>query len=214
MLFAIDWFKRRRFAAKQRTANPAVPPSLPFSIEYTSTWDDLIQGFEAERISRRSRADRWVLIVLGWGWFILAIVAWLKVFPQIRADKWWQPLLPLTAGVGLLWYNVAKPFFRKRQIRANNPASQKLQLVVLSDGIQIMAEGIGTSKRTWDELAAAINAKKGLLIYFTDGIANWLPQRAFQNNRMKEELYTFLVQRLVENEEQQPRDAESESHSE
>lgn len=213
MLVAVDWFKRRRSAARSLNSNPAVPPSLPFAIEFTSTWDDLIQAFEAERIGRRSRADRWVLIIMGWGWFILAIVAWLEVFPQIRAHTWWQPLLPLTLGGGLLWHNVANPFLRKRQIRANNPASQKVQFIILSDGIQIQAAGIGTFKRTWDELAAAINAKEGLLIYFTDGTANWLPQRAFQNDRMKAELHALLVQRLVENEEQQLRDAESESHS-
>ena len=108
-----------------------------------------------------SRADRWVLIVMGWGWFLLAFVAWLKVFPQIRAHKWWQPILPLTLGAGLLWHNVAKPFLRKKRIRANNPASQELKLFFLSEGIQIQAEGIGTFKRAWDELAATLNAKKG-----------------------------------------------------
>ena len=176
------------------------PPSLPFSIEFTNTWDDLIQAFEAERISRRSRADRWVLIIMGWGWFLLAILAWLEVFRQIRPHKWWQPLLPLTLGGGLLWHNLAKPFLQKRQIRANNPASEMVRFIIMSDGIQIQAAGLGPLKRTWDELAAAMNAKTGLLIYFTDGTANWLPQRAFQNNRLKEGLHAFLVERLVENE--------------
>lgn len=213
MLVAVDRIKRRRFAAKHRKTEQTIPPSLPFSIEYTSTWDDLVQAFEADRISRRSRADRWVLIVFGWGWVMLAIVAWLKVFPQIRANPWWQPFLPLAAGAGILWYQVAEPFLRKRQIRANNPASQNLKLVVQSDGIQIQAEGIGTFQRTWDELADAINAKRGVLIHFTDGIVNWLPRRVFQDEQMQERLHAFLVQRLIENERQRLSEDESESHS-
>jgi hypothetical protein len=205
MLFFIDWLRRRRLAAKLRNANPTAPLSLPFSIEFTSTVDDLLQAYEAKRISLLSRDFRWAHIVMGWGWVTLAIVAWLKVFPRVRADKWWQPLIPLTLGAGLLWYNVAEPFFRKRRIQANNPTSQKLHLDFVSDGIQIQAEGIGTFKRTWDELGGVINAKQGLLMYFTDGIVNWLSQRVFQNPAEKEALFSFLYDQipLVEQSEQE-----------
>ena len=82
-------------------------------------------------------------------------------FPSDKGSQMWQPILPLTLGAGLLWHNVAKPFLRKKRIRANNPASQELKLFFLSEGIQIQAEGIGTFKRAWDELAATLNAKKG-----------------------------------------------------
>ena len=205
MLFGIDWLKSRRLAAKLRNSSPTALFSFPYSIEYTSTCDDLIEAYEAERISRLSRDFRWARIVMGWGWIILAIVTWLKIFPRVRADKWWQPLIPLILGTGLLWYNVTKPFLQKRRIRASNPASQKLHLDFMSDGIQIQAEKIGTFKRTWEELAAVTNAKKGLLIYFTDGIANWLPERVFQNTVEKTALYTFLYNQIpfVEESEQE-----------
>jgi hypothetical protein len=201
ILFLIDWLKRRRLVAKFRNLNPAVPLPLPYSIEYTSTCGDLIQGYEAERICRGSRADRWVLIILGWGWFILPFVVWLKVFPNVRADKWWQPLIPLILGAGLLWYHVAQPFLRRRRIRANNPSSQKLHLEFMDDGIQVHAEGIGSFKRTWDELAGVVNTKKGLLIYFIDGVVNWLPQRIFQSEEAKRSLFSFLYGHLPDDEE-------------
>lgn len=206
MLFFIDWWKRRRLYIRLQNLKPSTPLPLPYSIEYISTCDDLIEAYEGERISHRSRADRWVLIILGWGWFILPFVVWLKVFPNVRADKWWQPFIPLIMGAGLLWYNVIEPFLRKRRIRANNPTSQKLHLEFISDGIQIQAEGIGTFKRTWDEFAAVVNTKKGLLIYFTDGIVNWLPQRVFQNMEAKRSVFTFLYNQI-------PLDKETEEES-
>lgn len=195
-LFFLNWWKRRRLAVRLKNLPSPIPLSLPYAIEYTSTRSDLIQGYEAERISHRNRGDRWVLIILGWGWFILPIVTWLKIFPNVRANHWWQPFIPLILGTVLLWYNVVQPFLRKRRIRVNNPASQKLRLDFLSNGIQIQAEGVGTFKRTWDELAGVVNTKKGLLIYFTDGIVNWLPQRVFQNMEAKRSLFSFLYHQI------------------
>jgi hypothetical protein len=204
MLFVIDWLKRRRLAEKLRSANPTAPLSLPYSIEFTSTVGDLIDAYEAKRMSRISRDYRWAYIVMGWGWFTLAIVAWLKVVPRVRADRWWQPLLPLVLGAGLLWYNLVEPIFQKRRIRADNPASQELHLDFESNGIQIQAQGIRNFKRTWDELDGVINARKGVLMFFTDGIVDWLPQRVFQNTAEKDALYSFLCHQLPLAKESEP----------
>lgn len=123
----------------------------------------------------------------GWNWF-----------RQFRTARWWQPIIPLIFGAGLLWANVGKPLLRKRQIRARNPSSQRLQIVIQGDRIHIQAEGVGTFTRSWNELVGVHDANQGILMGFADGVVNWLPRRVFQDEQMKRRLHAFFVQRLAE----------------
>jgi YcxB-like protein len=193
ILLAGDWLRRKRFAKKYPpAANEKDVFHLPYSIEFISTREDLVQAFEAERTatSGMRRAVRWCIVGMGWLWLAGAVCFWTKASRS-------QLIIWLSLGVAIIWSNVMKPFFKRWRIRTTAPASQKLGVEITEDGIHIEADGGGAFSRTWDELDGVIDCDEGILVYFTDRIVNWLPRRVFTDSKTKAELYSYMRQRLL-----------------
>ena len=196
ILLADDWLKRRRLARQQRertTASAEADFRLPCRISFTSTQEDLIQASEAEQttVSGMRRGVRWGVIGLGWMWLLGAVVLW----DQARR-QWWLPLIWLALGISILCSNVVRPFMRRRHIRKTARAAQELTLEFTTGGIHIEAPGAGVFDRTWNELDGARNCDEGVLVYFIDGTADWLPRRVFPNDATKNALHAFLLERM------------------
>src|SRR5271157_831147 len=78
ILLASDWLKRRHLARQPRDIKAALNMGdfrLPYRISFTSTNEDLIQAFEAERaaVSGMRRGVRWLIIGMGWMWLFGAV---------------------------------------------------------------------------------------------------------------------------------------------
>jgi len=196
ILLADDWLKRRRFIRQQsKCANTNDFFQLPYRIAFTSTREDLIQAFDAERtaVSGMRRGVRWIIIGMGWAWLLGAV---LSMFYSQKSSNGWQPVVWLLLGVAILWNEVFKPFWKRRHIRNTAPIAQGLLLDFTEDGIRIDAQGVGTFNRNWDELDGTTNCDEGILVYFTDGTVDWLPRRVFPNDATQKALYAYLLQRL------------------
>ena len=197
ILLADDRLKKRRLARQERTRNTLIASAdfrLPYRISFTSTREDLVQAFEAERtaVTGMRRGVRWGIIGMGWMWLLGGVVFW------HHTRQWWLPLIWLALGVSILWCNVARPFMKRRHIRKTAAASQELTLEFKDDGIHIEAPGVGTFDRTWEELDGTRNCDEGLLVYFTDGTVDWLPRRVFTNDAVKTALHAFLLKQMFE----------------
>ncbi|MGA2854155.1 MAG: hypothetical protein ABSE90_08505 [Verrucomicrobiota bacterium] len=202
ILLASDWLKRRHLARLPRDLKAALDSGdfrLPYRISFTSTNEDLIQAFEAEKtaVSGMRRGVRWLIIGMGWMWLFGAVAFFAG---YLKDRQWWLPLIWLTLGVSILWSNVVRPFLRRRHIRETAPAAQDLTLEFTNGGIHIEAPGAGVFDRAWDELDGARNCDEGVLVYFIDGTVDWLPRRVFQNDATKNALHAFLLEQIVTDE--------------
>ena len=199
ILLAGDWIKRRRVARKYpAVSNGRIAFQLPCRFEFTSATEDLLQAYAAERtaVSGLRSIVRWCVIGMGCAWLLGAIVFWRKA-SGLQLTIW------IGLGVAILWRDAVKPFLKRWEIRRTAAGPKDLVLDFTEAGIHIEVQDVGVFDRSWQELDAAIDTDEGVLVYFNDGIVNWLPRRLFQDNKSKTDLYTFLVQRLLDNEEQQ-----------
>ena len=126
---------------------------------------------------------------MGYAWLLGAIVFWRKA-SALQLTAW------IALGIGVLWKDVVKPFWKRRHIRASVAASQEVAFEFTDNAIRIEALGVGTFNRAWDELDGTINSDEGVLIYFNDGTVNWLPRRVFPNDVTKRAFHYHLLQRL------------------
>lgn len=200
ILLVSDRLRKWRLARQERDRNALIASvdfHLPYRIAFTSTVDDLIQAFEADRtaMSRMSRWVRWLIVGMGCLWLLGAAAFYTG---HLKNREWWLPIIWLFLGVSILWYNAVKPFLQRRHIRNSNAASQDLKLEFKQDGIHIEAPGTGEFDRTWNELDGATNCDEGILVYYTDGTVAWLPRRVFPNDDVKTALHAFLVDRMFE----------------
>jgi len=199
ILLASDWLKRKRLSRQEPDRNALIANAdfhLPYRISFTSTNEDLIQAFEAERTAMLGMRHgvRWLIIGMGCMWLFGAVAFFSG---HLKDRQWWLPIIWLALGVGILWTHVVKPWLRRRHIRQNAAAAQDLKLEFRQDGIQIEAPGVGVFNRTWEELDGARNCDEGLLVYFIDGTVDWLPRRVFPNDSTKAALHAFLLEKIV-----------------
>jgi hypothetical protein len=200
ILLASDWLKQKRLSRQERDRNALIANSdfhLPYRIAFTSTREDLVQAFEAERtaVSGMRRWVRWLIVAMGCAWLLGAAAFFTG---HLKDRQWWLPFIWLALGGGILWSNIVRPFMKRRHIRNTATAAQELELEFKEEGIHIEAPGVGTFDRTWEELDGARNCDEGLLVYFTDSTVDWLPRRVFPNDAVKTALHAFLLEHMFE----------------
>lgn len=162
-----------------------------YKFSFVSTTQDLLEAHEAHRTAASGMRPvfRWAVIAMGVVWVLGAVLAWGSV------DQWWLPLIWLLLGSGILWRYVLKPSRVRRNIQESNSPSQPVELVFDTHRMTIDAAGVGRFEREWTELAGVRNTRMGILVYFTDGIVNWLPNRLFRNEAEKASLCSFVEER-------------------
>ena len=158
-----------------------------YRYQFTSTIDDLLEAEEADMTTSTVRRwMRWVVAIIG-----LFIIIHGLLYCGSRGHCW-RALPPVIGGSLLLYYIFVRSCVRRRRIRKENAPSLELTLEFRDDCLQIDASGLGTFRREWSELLDFRNATRGILLYFDDGIVNWLPNRVFEDRTGKEAFVDFL----------------------
>lgn len=148
-----------------------------YRYQFTSTVKDLLEAEEAERTARSARAPfRWVLIFVGFAWLVSGVIAFDWHSPS------WRPFIWLLLGVGVLYCFVLKPYLRRNQIIRNNEPYQNVILEFHDNSIKLQIDGVGNFVRSREELVEVVDASKGVIFYFSDGVVSWLPNRVFSNS--------------------------------
>lgn len=156
--------------------------------QFTSKIQDLLDAEEADRTARTglSKTLRWELSLLI---VIFSVIGFLAFRSPGHGGV---SIVGLLVDIVLLYYLVGKSYWRRRRIRKVNPPCAEVTLEFQDDHLEIEVGGSGTFGREWRELAEFTNAPRGILLYFDDGIVNWLPNRVFTDKMGKKAFVEFL----------------------
>lgn len=158
-----------------------------YKYQFTSTIEDLLEAEEVERTARSARAPfRWGITLLGAVWLVAGVLAFDWDNPS------WRPVIWLLLGVGVIYYFVIRPYVRRSRIKENNEPQQDLVLEFRDDCIKLDITGVGEFTRKWDELVESIDAYKGIIFYFSDGVVNWMPNRVFSDEGERSKFIEFI----------------------
>lgn len=158
-----------------------------YKYQFTGTVEDLLEAEEAERTARSARAPfRWVVALLGIAWLVAGVIAfdW--------SNLSWRPVVWILLGIGVLYYFVIRPYLRRSRIKESNAPKQDLVLEFHDDCIKLGISGVGDFTRKWEELVEFIDARKGIIFYFSDGVVNWIPDRVFTDKGERNKFIEFL----------------------
>ena len=158
-----------------------------YKYQFNSKVADLLDAEEAERAAHLARAPfRWVIALLGIAWLIAGVLALDWSNPN------WRPVVWLLLGAGVIYSLFARPYIRRRRIKRNNAPQQDIALEFYDDYMKIEVKGVGEFTRKWEELVEFIVARKGLICCFSDGIMNWIPNRAFSDEEERNRFIEFI----------------------
>jgi hypothetical protein len=158
-----------------------------YKYQFTSTVEDLLEAEEAERTVRSISAPfRWLIAVLGVAWLTAGVLAfdW--------SNLSWRPVVWLLLGIGIIYYFIFRPYMRRSKIKESNVVQQGLVLEFNDDCIILRVNGVGVFERSWEELVEFVGVRKGILFYFSDGVANWIPDRVFSDVEERSKFIKFL----------------------
>jgi len=201
VVLPMTWLIRRRRARKRKEKELTDLFELPYTgpraflFRFESTHRDLLDAYASHRlcVTGQSAVERTLVIGLGMFWVGCVIVFGPKA---IKEGRWWQPIIPLCLGMGILWTRLFKPFLTRRRIRKANRTVQPLVVALGDSGIRIEAENLGVIDRAWEELESVEVAEKGVAIGFSDGVANWLPNRVFRGEEERRMCAAYLASML------------------
>ncbi len=158
-----------------------------YKYQFTSTVEDLLEAEEAERTARSARVPfRWVIALLGVTWLVAGVLAFDWSNPS------WRPVVWLLLGTGVIYYFVVRPYLRRNRIKENNAPEQDLALEFHDDYMKLEVSGVGEFTRKWEELVEFIDARKGVIFYFSDGVVNWVPDRVFADGEERNRFVEFI----------------------
>ncbi len=158
-----------------------------YKYQFTSTVEDLLEAEEAERTGRLARAPfRWVIVLLGVAWLVAGVLAFDWSNPS------WRPIVWMLLGTGVIYYFIIKSYFRRRQIKEYNASQQDLVLEFHDTYIKLEVSGVDEFTRKWEDLVEFINARKGIIFYFSDGVVNWIPNRVFADREERNRFINFV----------------------
>ena len=152
---------------------------MTFSLQFTSTRQDLLDAFRAARTAVTGMR-RWARIVFAILGFLSLAAVGAAVATGKLAQERWRSALGLLVGSLIVWKFAVRPFLMKQRIRAL-PAAQPLSITFDDAGIDIDAQGGGRFQRAWSELLGVLAVEKGVMMTFSDGMIHWLPDRAFRS---------------------------------
>lgn len=158
-----------------------------YKYQFNSKVDDLLEAEEAERAAHLARAPfRWVIALLGIAWLIAGVFAFDWSNPN------WRPVVWLLLGAGVIYSHFGSPYLRRRRIKGSNAPQQDIALEFNDDYMKIEVKGVGEFIRKWEELVEFIDARKGLIFCFSDGIMNWIPNRVFFDAEERNRFIEFI----------------------
>ena len=161
-------------------------PIVMYQYQFTSTIEDLLDAEKVERSASIQTSMRWIVVIMGLAWIVVGVIAFDLNKPI------WRPLIWIFIGIAILYLFIIRPYFKRNRIKRNNASHQDLMVEFLDDCIKLHITGVGDFTRQWEEFAGFIDADKGILFYFNDGIVNWLPNRVFTNIGARNGLVEFL----------------------
>jgi hypothetical protein len=164
------------------------------AIRFVLTPTDLVEAFSVQRTVETGMRP----------WFRIASYAIVclqflgtLIFSFMRREKsgpWWALLL-MTAFGFYLWRSMVTPIVRARTIRREAPSGQPVTVRCGGEGVDITIEGVHQEHRRWEDVTAVHHARSGILITFQDGLAQWLPVRAFAAPPQAKALVDYIKRR-------------------
>lgn len=158
-----------------------------YKYQFTSTVEDLLEAEEAERTARSARAPfRWLIALLGVAWLVAG------VFAFDWSNLSWRPVVWLLLGVGVIYCFIFRTYLRRSRIKENNAPQQDIALEFHDDYMKLEISSVGEFTRKWEELVEFIDARKGIIFYFSDGVVNWIPDRVFADGEERNRFIEFI----------------------
>lgn len=165
---------------------------MAYEYQFTSTVDDLLEAERTEWSSRTVRPPlRWLIAASGTIWIVAGVIALASGKPLL-----W-PLIWIGFGLSLVYFFGFKTFIRRAQIKRLGAGCQKIALLFGDDSLRIEACG-REFVRKWEDFRDFVSAAKGVLFYFADGTANWLPDRVFVDKAERMEFLDFVNEHMPE----------------
>jgi len=133
-------------------------------------------------------AKRFIISTIGIFCLMLGLTGLLGGEPNMFSFLW------IILGGAIIWVFLAKPEMDKRK-SARNPGTGKnpeVSLAFTGNGIVIRRPDSELT-RDWPELIEYRKIKRGIHLYFADGIQMWLPITVFYGDEMK--ILMELIQR-------------------
>ncbi|MBI4831954.1 MAG: hypothetical protein HY801_10465 [Candidatus Lindowbacteria bacterium] len=162
-----------------------------YRFQFTSTLEDLLAAEKAESDSKSMRAPfRWAIVSFGFA----LIAAGVATFDMAKYG--WTPVLKLALGLGIVVRFSVQPFLRRRRIKKTNAPRKDITLEFAEDCLRIEVSGVGKFTRWWDEVLSVNDTEKGVTFHFSDGIANWLPNRVFTDAVDRDNFIRFVSSHL------------------
>lgn len=110
------------------------------------------------------------------------------------------PLIWLVLGFVIIWFFLVKPEIAKKKLKFSAEQQKEVSLVLNEDGITVKSR-FYELKREWPELLEYKRTKKGIHLYFIDGVVNWLPADAFYEQDEMKAFVGLLRKKLPEQRE-------------
>ncbi|MBG9388336.1 YcxB family protein [Caenimonas aquaedulcis] len=167
---------------------------MTYRFSFVSTHRDLIDAYDAERSARagrhpRSRGLMWFVGVLWFGGFFFLGPGAFRDAPLI-SFAW------LALGVFVTWKMGLKPLIERQRITKASKPQQQLDISFTDEGMATVTPEGGSYARAWAELEAVEAARLGVLLGFSDGVRNWVPNRAFAGDEEKQAFVAYLRGRM------------------
>ncbi len=166
-----------------------IPLSEIYRFNEQEKAQDLLNVHKGKRkiVSDMHPMKRWVMSSMGL-FFLMAGMAGL-----FRNDP--TTIIWFTLGLGIIWFFFIRQEIEKRKAKTSTEEAQEVLMAFNKNDIVIKSR-FYEQKREWSELTDYKKTKKGIYLYFTDGVVNWLPADVFDDRNGMKDLVDFFQKKL------------------
>lgn len=150
---------------------------------------DLINDHKAmsKSVSDMHPLKRWIMSSIG---LLFLMVGMAGLF---RNDP--MTIVWFTIGLGIIWFFFVRQEIEKRKAKNSTEEAKDILLTFGKSDIVIKSR-FHEQKREWSELREYKKTKKGIHLYFNDGVVAWLPADIFDEKKGMKNLIDFLQKQL------------------
>lgn len=167
-----------------------VPLSEIYRFNEPKKAQDLLDAHKGKQkiVSDMRPMKRWVMSSMGLFFLMIGMAGLFRNDPMT--------IVWFTLGLGIIWFFFVKQEIEKRKVKTSTEEAKEVSLTFNKTDIVVKSR-FYEQKREWSELREYKKTKKGIYLYFVDGVVNWLPTDVFDAKDEMKDLIDLFQKKLL-----------------